>query len=135
MQGMRSLLVARVVPPGYEFLHNYKAFALYDYVRAVTSPLLFERVAKAAADLGMAGAAGEPADGRAGEDAAAHRQGPQRARRRGLLPDAGLEHARIGPATARPAAAWELMRVVGVLPGRADPADGDPQGSAPRPRR
>lgn len=55
MQGMRSLLVARVVRPGYEFLHNYKAFALYDYVRAVTSPLLFERVAKAAAGLGMAG--------------------------------------------------------------------------------
>jgi hypothetical protein len=48
-QGMRSLLVARVIRPGYEFLQNYKAFALYDDVRAIISPGVFEQASNAAA--------------------------------------------------------------------------------------
>lgn len=54
-QGMRSLLVARVIRPSYDFLQGYKAFALFDDVRTMISPELFERASKAAAELGMVG--------------------------------------------------------------------------------
>ena len=54
-QGMRSLLTARVLRPSYDFLHNYRANALYDDVRLTVSPELFERVAAVAIELGMIG--------------------------------------------------------------------------------
>ncbi len=56
LDGMRALLLLRVVRPSYQFLHNYKGFVLYDNVRVTISPDLFTKASEEATRLGMTGA-------------------------------------------------------------------------------
>ncbi|WIN00039.1 site-specific integrase [Actinoplanes oblitus] len=117
LQGMRALLLLRVLRPSYWFLHRYKAYALFDEVRLTVSPDLFTRAASEATRLGMIGRqANQPLITLAklvlhsGKDVG--ELGPEDF----FLARAWSVRA-IGRHLPGLHAAWEVLRGLGILPG------------------
>ncbi|MEU1813483.1 tyrosine-type recombinase/integrase [Micromonospora aurantiaca (nom. illeg.)] len=116
VMGLSWLLTLRIVRPSYDFLQTFKAYALFDRVRAAVNPDLFDRAGAAATQMGMTGRqvnqplvalakivlhTGKDLDQLTAEDFFQARAWSIRALGRQLP---GLH------------AAWELARAIGVVP-------------------